>query len=110
MIAIGKNKMVSIRYVLKNSSGDILEDTMSQSAVSYLHGLMSIDVGLQLQLEGLRAGEEKTIYLSRNQTQADDCFIFDVIIDDIRTASEYEILQGFPVKEETLTCGPNCNC
>ena len=40
---IEKNNIVSIRYVMKNSKGDVLENTMNLDPVSYLHGSSAIE-------------------------------------------------------------------
>ncbi len=110
MIKIERDKIVSLRYILKNSNGDILENIMNLPAVKYLHGSARIDASLQEKLEGLKPGEEKTISLTTGQSPNELYFIFDIIIDEVIAASEDEILQGFPLEVKTSSCGPGCLC
>ncbi len=107
---IEKNMVASFRYTMKNSKGDILEDTMNTAPVSYLHGSTAIQTGLQSQLEGLKAGDKKMVCLKMGDVSTDEDFTFDIIVDDVRAASEDEILLGRSVEEKAATCGPGCNC
>ena len=56
---ITKGKVVSIEYILKNESGEILEES-SGTPLNYLHGYKNIVVGLEKDLEGLSIGDKKT--------------------------------------------------
>jgi hypothetical protein len=37
-------------------------------------------------------------------------FTFDVVIDNLRPASEEEVLLGYPVVIDNLICDSNCDC
>jgi len=54
-------------------------------------------------LAGLKAGDKKSITI-----QIPETFCFDIEIDDVRVATEDEILSGKPGKENG--CGPGCCC
>src|SRR5258706_3023416 len=95
---IAKNSVASIRYIMKNDLGEILENTMDYDPVSYLHGSPGIQSLLQAQLEGLKAGDKKIVHLTKASGLADDDFIFEVIVDEVRAALKEEILLGYPVK------------
>ena len=75
---IKKGMHVSMRYVLRNSKGEVLEDKQYAGPV--------ISPLLQAQLEGLKPGEAKTLVLKKGDEDADDDFTLDVIIDDVREA------------------------
>lgn len=107
---VEKNKIVSIRYVMMNSRGDVLENTMSHDPVSYLHGSTGIEQLLQSQLEGLIRGDKKNVYLPAESGLVSEDFIFDVIVDDVRPASEAEILVGYPVLLPVSRCEDDCDC
>jgi len=105
-----KNSIVSIRYIMKNSRGEVLEDTMSNRPVTYLHGAAGIQPLLQAQLEGLKAGEQKSIHLPAATGLTNEDFVFEVTVDDVRPASEQEIVLGYPLETIPQKCGPGCNC
>ena len=107
---IEKNTVTAFRYIMKNSKGAILENTMNAAPVSYVHGSAGIQSELQSQLEGLKAGDKKMICLKMGDVSTDEDLTFEIIIDDVRAASKNEILLGQPVKEKDAICAPGCNC
>ncbi len=109
---ICSNTVVSLRYRMKNSQGDVLEDILQSKPVEYLHGSGVILPALEADLIGLRPGDRKLVVISNATSfQLDASFYFDVVIDDVRIATEYEIKKGKPVKEEAKEeCGPDCIC
>ncbi len=110
MMTVAKNSVVSMRYIMKNSKGIILENTMNSHPISYLHGTENILSLLQEQLEGLKAGDKKTVYLKAVTGLTGEDFIFDVIIDQVRVAMEEEILLGYPVLVNVKVCEADCDC
>ncbi|TKK72011.1 hypothetical protein FC093_03090 [Ilyomonas limi] len=110
MMCIAKDTVVAMRYIMRNSKGAVLEDTMNAAPVSYLHGSGDIQSLLQAQLEGLKAGDKKIVYLQKESGLIDDDFSFEVIIDNVRAALPEEILLGYPVKINTDKCEVNCDC
>ncbi len=110
MLCVDKNMVVALRYMMRNDKGDVLEDTMQSSPVNYLHGSNGILPSLQEQLQGLKAGDKKKVLLSKQNSEADDDFIFDVVIDDVREASEEEIMLGYPLSITTEKCDDDCYC
>ncbi|MEP6947903.1 MAG: hypothetical protein ABI863_01450, partial [Ginsengibacter sp.] len=110
MMHIAKNSVVSIRYLMKNSSGDVLENTMNNDPVNYLHGSTGILPLLQIQLEGLKAGDKKVVYLPAASGLTSEDFIFEVIIDEVRIAMKEEILLGYPVNINVSKCEADCDC
>lgn len=107
---VTKHTVVSIRYIMKNSKGDALENTMNNDPVSYLHGSNTILALLQTQLEGMKTGDKKTVYLNAESGHTAEDFIFDVIIDNVRNAMEEEILLGYPVTTTVSKCEVDCDC
>jgi FKBP-type peptidyl-prolyl cis-trans isomerase SlyD len=107
---VAKDCVVALRYIMKDSRNEILEDTMNRDPVNYLHGSPGILPLLQLQIEGLKAGETKTVYLTTESGLPNEDFTFDVIIDDVRVASKEEIMLGYPVKLTFHRCEDDCEC
>ncbi|MEO8764010.1 MAG: hypothetical protein ABI416_06975 [Ginsengibacter sp.] len=107
---IEKNSIVSIRYIMKNSRKEILENTMKSDPVSYLHGSTGILPLLQAQLQGLKTGDRKVACLSAASGLTDEDFILDVIVDEVRAASNEEILLGYPVQLNVPKCEADCEC
>ena len=110
MMAIGKNTVVAFRYTMKNGKGDLLEDKLQAEPVNYLHGSAVVQQMLQLQMEGLKAGDKKAVYLFSSSGLTTDDFVFDVIIDNVRPATEEEKFLGYPVDITTDKCDTDCNC
>lgn len=110
MTSIAKDCVVSMRYIMMNSQQVILENTMHAQPVSYLHGASGILTLLQVQLEGLKAGDKKTVYLKAESGLTAGDFIFDVIIDQVRIARKEEILLGYPVQAHVPACAADCDC
>ena len=107
---VAKNCVVSMRYVMKSSQGLVLENTMNGLPVSYLHGAAGILSLLQEQLEGLKAGDKKTVCLPATAGLTAEDFVFEVIIDQVRTALKEEIMLGYPVQANVQACEADCDC
>ena len=110
---VAANTIVAIRYKMQNSKGDELENILAGSPVEYLHGGGSILPALEANLIGLRAGDTKQIFVSKDAgfMEADDDFLFEVVIDSVRMATDEEIKKGCPLEEiEIEECGPECIC
>lgn len=105
-----KDMVVALRYAMYNSRGEVLEDIMQASPVNYLHGSNGILHLLQQQLQGLKTGDKKKVYLFKDSSGADDDLEFDVIIDNVRVALPEEIMLGYPVEITTTTCNDDCSC
>ena len=110
VMQIEKNCVVSIRYIMKNSAEVELENTMNAMPVLYLHGATGILPSLQVQLEGLKTGDKKLVYLKAEVGLTSEDFIFDVTIDEVRPALTEEVLLGYPVKLNEPECGADCGC
>ena len=107
---VDKNSVVSMRYIMKDEAGVILENTMNSHPVSYLHGGDGIQVLLQAQLEGLKAGDTATVFLDAATGLTNSNFSFDIIIDEVRAALDEELLLGYPVQITVQPCEADCNC
>ncbi len=110
MACVDKNMVVALRYTMRNGKGEVLEDMMQSTPVNYLHGSDGILSLLQDQLRGLKAGDKKQVFLSKQNSEADDDFVFDVMIDNVREAIDEEIILGYPVQITTAICNDDCYC
>lgn len=104
--------VVSIRYKIENSKGEILEDNLDGLPINYLHGVGSILPSLEAELEGLNEGEEKQILLSKEKgyKDLDDQFHIKVVVDHIRFATEKEVEEGLNPEVSGGYCGPEGCC
>lgn len=113
---ITENAVVSLRFKMMNSRGEVLEDILEGPAVQYLQGSGTILPALETELEGLSRGAHKTILISKEQVyeEIDDSFRIDVIVDDVRMATAKEITGGFfypkPDASRGEYCAPGCIC
>ena len=107
---VAANCVVSIRYIMKNDTGEVLENTLHGEPVSYLHGGTGILTILQQQLEGLTTGDKKTILLKAEAGFTDSNFIFEIIVDEVRAALKEEIILGYPVQLRVAPCEADCAC
>lgn len=109
-MTVSKNIVVAFRYLMKNDKGEVIEDMTKRAPKYYLHGSGGIHPSLQTQFEGLKAGDNKIIYLEKQDGVLDQEFTFDVVIDNLRPASEEEVMLGYAVVIDSIACDLNCDC
>ncbi len=110
---IADKTVVALRYVMKNNEGEVLENIMNNPPVKYLHGSGNILPQLEASLSGLETGDIKSLSFKENTNTlpTGEIFHFDVVIDDVRPATEEEIQLGKPIKSaDKNNCGPDCCC
>ena len=109
---ISEHTVVSIRYKMTNTRGEVLENTMAGPPIQYIQGRGNILPALEAELNGLKTGECKTILISKEKgyNEADDEFIIEVIIDEIRQATEQELKEGLLQLQPTTNCSGGCVC
>ena len=105
---VEKNTVVSLRYIVKNTAGEIMEDNTNAEAIEYIHGAGNLLPSLEAEVTGLGVKSKKIFLLTDEALQ--DEFTFDVTIDNIRMATKEEIENGLAVKKGTNVCGPGCCC
>ena len=104
-MTIHANTVVSFRFVMYDSKGNILQDTMSGVGTSYLHGGSTIASELQQHFTGLESGSEAEISVNDSTGH----YRFRVHIDNVRHANETEIALGYPVESGEF-CEDDCDC
>ncbi|MEO2043013.1 MAG: FKBP-type peptidyl-prolyl cis-trans isomerase, partial [Nitrospinaceae bacterium] len=58
---IKKNTVVKLAYCLKNSKGEVLDQSDENQPFAYLHGTGQMVPGLEKELEGLTIGDKKEV-------------------------------------------------
>ena len=58
---VKEGKVVRLAYTLKNSEGEIVDQADSGEPLEYLHGANEIVPGLERGLEGMEAGDKKSL-------------------------------------------------
>jgi FKBP-type peptidyl-prolyl cis-trans isomerase SlyD len=64
---IKKNDVVSIEYTLKDAAGQVIDTSVGQDPLEYLHGHGSIIEGLEKELEGKSINDEFSVKVSPEQ-------------------------------------------
>ncbi|MEX1241886.1 MAG: FKBP-type peptidyl-prolyl cis-trans isomerase [Cyclobacteriaceae bacterium] len=114
MIRVGPQRVVAMRYIMKNSTEEVLVNTLEQEPVTFTFGSGKILPALEQPLTGLKIGEQKSFRLTPESSPGlDQTYYFDVIIDDIRwdNGDEPEPEDvGISLQNSADDCGPDCNC
>lgn len=63
-MTIQDGKVVGLAYTLKNSKGDLLDQTDGKQPFAYMHGGQQIVPGLENALGGLKIGDKKDVVVS----------------------------------------------
>lgn len=58
---VADKTVVTIHYTLKNSDGDVLDSSVGQDPLSYLHGAGNIVPGLERELTGKNVGDKVAV-------------------------------------------------
>jgi FKBP-type peptidyl-prolyl cis-trans isomerase SlyD len=58
---IREGSVVTIEYTLTDSAGSLIESTVGKEPLTYIHGAGQIVPGLERELNGLKAGDQKKI-------------------------------------------------
>ena len=61
---VTKETVVGIEYTLKDDKGNVLDTSSGRGPMEYLHGAQNIIPGLEQGLEGLLAGDAKTVVVA----------------------------------------------
>lgn len=109
---VDHNTVVSMRYGMKNSKGEVLTSLKECPTFTFLPGSGLILPALESKLIGMKKGEEKAVVVSPQEVEGlGEQFYFNILIDDIRLATEDEIRSGLaPTEDKTEDCGPACSC
>ncbi len=112
LLAVNTDTVVSLRYCMKNSQAEIVDNILQAKPVEYLHGSGYILPALEQELTGLRAGDTKQVVInSETSILLDASFYFDVEIDSVRPATQDEMEKGKPARPVAQEeCGPDCIC
>lgn len=106
---IEEKMVVSLRFVMRNGAGEVIEDTMDRGPVQYLHGSGSILPPLEEGIEGLKEGDNKRLDFT---IKGGGSYSMDVVIDNIRAGTAEELQIGKPLEKKAPgeACGPGCCC
>ena len=82
-MVVANQRVVSIRYIMRNNKGEELENNMSDPPISYIHGLGNIMPALESGLIGLKPGDKKSLSISGDMvTGLQEEYHFEIIIDE----------------------------
>jgi len=109
---IDNKTIVSLRYTVKNGNGDLIDSNMNGKPVHYLHGSERFIPELNEAITGLKAGDKKAItIMPAAEAGMSDKLLIDVIIDEVRTATNEELQTGKYIEPGANSgCGSGCCC
>jgi FKBP-type peptidyl-prolyl cis-trans isomerase SlyD len=78
--SVENGKVVAFSYTLKDSEGNILEQTQAGDKIEYLHGNQNIIPGLENAMTGMKTGEMKNVKVNAEEAYGlyDDDLLFKV--------------------------------
>ena len=111
MLTVKKEHLMPLRYTMKDDQRVLLEDRMSGRPVEFLYGMGQILPELEAHLQGLKMGDTASLSFSTEVGSSVSSFHFEVLIDQIRVATNTELANGHPDNEAMKDdCGPECDC
>ncbi|MEQ8532524.1 MAG: FKBP-type peptidyl-prolyl cis-trans isomerase [Imperialibacter sp.] len=111
MLTVQKEHIISLRYTMKDDQGVLLEDRMSGRPVEFLYGSGEILPELEANLSGMVPGDVANLSFSTELGNSLVSYFFEVVVEDVRKATESEIVNGRPEgAKENTDCGPECEC
>ncbi len=66
-MSVKNGSVVDLAYQLKNSKGEVLDQSDAAEPFTYLHGAQQIVPGLESALEGLKVGDKKKVTVDPEQ-------------------------------------------
>src|SRR5688500_8684997 len=77
---VSNGKVVSFSYTLRDSEGNVLEQTEKNQPMQYLHGNQNIIPGLEKEMEGMNVGDSKkvTVEPQEGYGEYDEKLVFNV--------------------------------
>lgn len=89
-IAVGPDTCVTLSYVLFDERGEPVDRASPEEPLKYVHGYAQIVPGLESALEGMRAGERRSIVVAPEEAfgERDESGIFDVDKEDFPDRNE----------------------
>jgi len=122
-MSIIEKKVVTIEYTLTNSEGEVLDSTVDQDPLEYLHGYGNIIDGLEEALTGKKVGEKFKIEVEpeRGYGVRDDALVQEVPndafseVEDLKEGmelyaendGEVQMITVLKVADETVTIDQN---
>jgi FKBP-type peptidyl-prolyl cis-trans isomerase SlyD len=103
---VAPNRLVSIEYTLRDDAGELLDQSEGEEGMQYVHGYGMLVPGLESALGGLRAGEEREIFVpaSSGYGERDEDLVMEVDRSELphpeRVAEGDEFVAEWPGGEE----------
>jgi hypothetical protein len=97
-IEVQNHSIVSLRYIMKNAEGEVMEDNTHGKAVEYVHGSGNMLTALEFEMMGLKPGDQKSFFITDKQFKG--TLHFDVFIDNVRMASKEEVRTGKSMQQK----------
>src|SRR5690242_19861207 len=98
---IRKGKVAELKYMLKNTSGEVLDEADAQEPFTYLHGAHQIIPGLEAALEGLKKGDKKAVKIPPAQAYGEINEDLKLVVDRTKFPAGMKVEEGMQFQTET---------
>jgi len=91
---VQENKMVALRYSIRNNKGNVITDIMNDPPFRYLYGNGSILPALEKNIYGMQEGDQRSFpLLKAEQPGLYEDLQIDVIIDEVTDPQPFDLPQ-----------------
>jgi FKBP-type peptidyl-prolyl cis-trans isomerase SlyD len=89
-IAVGPDTLVTLSYVLFDERGEAVDRAPPEEPLQYVHGYAQIVPGLESAIEGMHAGEKRSVVIEAQDAfgERDEAGVFGVDKEDFPNSSE----------------------
>lgn len=101
-MVIGKDRVVSIHYTLKDETGEVLDTSDGRDPLDYVHGAGQIIPGLESELEGKKEGDNFSVVIQPEDGYGsrDESLVHEVQKTEFDAPDEIEVGMQFRVGAE----------
>jgi FKBP-type peptidyl-prolyl cis-trans isomerase SlyD len=101
-MVIEKDRVVTIDYKLRDSTGEIIDESDASNPLIYLHGNENLITGLEKHLLGKKAGDELSCVVpaAEGYGERDEALVFKVSKSEFGDASSLELGMQFEAQGE----------
>jgi FKBP-type peptidyl-prolyl cis-trans isomerase SlyD len=99
---IASNKVATLHYTLKDDKGALIESSVGNEPLTYIHGIGNLIPGLEAKLEGKQAGEKLSVVVKPEDAYGarDEELIEEVDRAEFDAGEELEVGKEFQYDDE----------
>ncbi len=99
---VEKDNIITIHYTIKNKNSEIVDSSLDEEPLEYLHGHNFMLPGLEKALEGLKEGDSVALWLDPEDGfgERSENYILELERDDFGEGAELEEGMEFDIEDE----------